>query len=559
MTPLFHRIKEVKPNNLIHQFKRYYFQIPTPRFVNQTTSPRLSEHYFLTNTPKIQAIFQRREQLFNIRVRFFAAPVQIKKEVKVPISRLRLNDEIKAEFIRLVTDEGHSVISRTEALQRAKSLDLDLVEVDRNEKPPVCKIYDYNREKYKKKVKDKERAKIKSAGSVRRGECKEVRFSAKTEQKDLNMKADTIKRLMDRGYRVKCAATGSEDDDLSGMISQLFALIEDVAFVEFGPKTERRQAYLIVRHIKYGTTKKGGGKAKDKTAASPEIFNAAAASPAVHNVAAACSDSPEYFEGADSAVSGMDSDEEAPLQGEEESTWSVTSASSAPQNFDEVFDLSHNVKGSTSFHDTQMRFDREGAASTEYNNASRSSIPRDPSFTGPNARQVPQETENRYARSAAKNTSVMRNSMRFPNNGTHPQRQPQHQPHLTVPPPKGQSPSEGEHNPPRNVPLPRDEIPRHFGEIQDQSSQPNVNFSGSIVHRQPPINDGSLASKSNGFGVFSSIKVNANNTNSACPSDGSISRGPGVVTDNLHPPTTKFDDGPRKSESADKKWGIFSK
>lgn len=42
-------------------------------------------------------------------IEFFSC-YQIKKEVKVPISRLRLNDEIKAEFIRLVTDEGMYLI-----------------------------------------------------------------------------------------------------------------------------------------------------------------------------------------------------------------------------------------------------------------------------------------------------------------------------------------------------------------------------------------------------------------------------------------------------------------
>ncbi|MCH89334.1 translation initiation factor IF-3 chloroplastic-like, partial [Trifolium medium] len=55
----------------------------------------------------------------------------------------------------------HSVVSRFEALKRAKMLKLDLVEVDKNANPPVCKIMDYHKELYKKKESDKERAKSK--------------------------------------------------------------------------------------------------------------------------------------------------------------------------------------------------------------------------------------------------------------------------------------------------------------------------------------------------------------------------------------------------------------
>ncbi|KAF5930673.1 hypothetical protein HYC85_031546 [Camellia sinensis] len=67
---------------------------------------------------------------------------------------------------------------------------------------------DYHKEKYNQQVKEKDRAKSKSEVTLRKGDCKEVRFSGKTEQKDLQMKANTVKRLMERGYRVKVPADG---------------------------------------------------------------------------------------------------------------------------------------------------------------------------------------------------------------------------------------------------------------------------------------------------------------------------------------------------------------
>uniref|UniRef100_A0A0D9VB13 Translation initiation factor 3 N-terminal domain-containing protein n=1 Tax=Leersia perrieri TaxID=77586 RepID=A0A0D9VB13_9ORYZ len=141
-------------------------------------------------------------------------------------------------------------------------MDLDLVEVHRKSDPPVCKIMDFHKEKYKKDVKDKERLKTKSAIVLRGGDNKEVRFKAKTELKDLKVKADGIARLMERGYRVKCMAmpSGNEEEDLGGPLSRLLGLIQDVCIVESGPHLDSKHAYVIVRHVKFAT-KKAGKKA----------------------------------------------------------------------------------------------------------------------------------------------------------------------------------------------------------------------------------------------------------------------------------------------------------
>ncbi|KAG5527173.1 hypothetical protein RHGRI_028173 [Rhododendron griersonianum] len=107
---------------------------------------------------------------------------------------------------------GIVLCQRREALEHARPLNVDLVklywfhlvQVQRNAKPPICKLSDYHKEKYKQQIKEKDHAKskamVESEVTLRKGDCKEVQFSVKTEQKDLQMKADTVERLMDHGY-----------------------------------------------------------------------------------------------------------------------------------------------------------------------------------------------------------------------------------------------------------------------------------------------------------------------------------------------------------------------
>ncbi|KAI5012134.1 hypothetical protein ZWY2020_024268 [Hordeum vulgare] len=109
----------------------------------------------------------------------------------------RLNNDITAPFLRLVSDGGHDVVPRHEALQMAARMGLDLVE-----------IMDLHKDKYNKDAQQKQRLKTKSAIALRGGDIKEVRFKAKTEIKDMKVKADAITRLMERGYKVKVLSVG---------------------------------------------------------------------------------------------------------------------------------------------------------------------------------------------------------------------------------------------------------------------------------------------------------------------------------------------------------------
>ncbi|MGD0056175.1 MAG: translation initiation factor IF-3, partial [Acidimicrobiales bacterium] len=70
----------------------------------------------------------------------------------------RVNERIRVDSIRLIDNEGNQrgVMATREALELARSLDLDLVEIAPTASPPVCRIMDYGKFKFDEAQKAKE-------------------------------------------------------------------------------------------------------------------------------------------------------------------------------------------------------------------------------------------------------------------------------------------------------------------------------------------------------------------------------------------------------------------
>ena len=95
----------------------------------------------------------------------------------------RINERIFASNLRVLDAEGKQVgiLSRIEALQKAKELGVDLVEIAPMANPPVVKIIDFKKFLYqesKKKNEEKKRSKV--------SETKEVRLGPFMNDHDLN-------------------------------------------------------------------------------------------------------------------------------------------------------------------------------------------------------------------------------------------------------------------------------------------------------------------------------------------------------------------------------------
>ena len=67
----------------------------------------------------------------------------------------RINEQITVSEVRLITDSGEQkgVLPIRKALEIAEEAGLDLVEVAPEAKPPVCKLIDYGKLKYREQKK----------------------------------------------------------------------------------------------------------------------------------------------------------------------------------------------------------------------------------------------------------------------------------------------------------------------------------------------------------------------------------------------------------------------
>lgn len=94
----------------------------------------------------------------------------------------RINDQIRISPIRVIAADGQQlgILPTAEALARAREVDLDLVEVAPNDRPPVCRIMDFGKFKYEKKKK--------SHHHVHQTKIKEIRLRPKTGEHDIDFK-----------------------------------------------------------------------------------------------------------------------------------------------------------------------------------------------------------------------------------------------------------------------------------------------------------------------------------------------------------------------------------
>lgn len=114
--------------------------------------------------------------------------------------QFRANERIFAREVMLIGEQGEKIgiISRDEALRRAREADLDLVEVSPKAEPPICKILDYGSFKYQRdKAEKKQKSKQKTS------EMKTVKISARISQHDLEVRIKNAIKFLIAGDKVK--------------------------------------------------------------------------------------------------------------------------------------------------------------------------------------------------------------------------------------------------------------------------------------------------------------------------------------------------------------------
>ncbi|MBP37341.1 MAG: translation initiation factor IF-3 [Candidatus Pelagibacter sp.] len=160
----------------------------------------------------------------------------------------RTNEKITASEVRVISSKGLQlgIISIREALNYAEDEGYDLVEVSPDAKPPVCKIIDYGKLKYKEQKSKKEAKKKQKTIEV-----KEIKMRPGIDTHDYQVKVKALKKFISGGNKVKVSMRfrGREMEHQNLGLNLLKKLTEEVseyAKVEVPPKSEGKQIMIIL-------------------------------------------------------------------------------------------------------------------------------------------------------------------------------------------------------------------------------------------------------------------------------------------------------------------------
>ena len=133
-----------------------------------------------------------------------------------------------------------------EALAKAEAAELDLVEIAPMAKPPVCRIMDYGKFKYREAKKQHE-AKLK----LKQIQVKEVKFRPGTDEGDYKIKLRNLTRFLAEGDKAKVTLRfrGREmahQEFGVRLLERIRTDLEPVATVEQFPRLEGRQMVMLL-------------------------------------------------------------------------------------------------------------------------------------------------------------------------------------------------------------------------------------------------------------------------------------------------------------------------
>ncbi|GGD30896.1 translation initiation factor IF-3 [Malaciobacter pacificus] len=159
-----------------------------------------------------------------------------------------MNEDIRVPEVRCTGDDGtnYGIISTRDAQQTADDLGLDLVLIAPDAKPPVAKIMDYGKFKYQQEKKKKEAKKNQKVIVV-----KEVKFSVKIAENDINYKVKHAIEFLQKGYHVKCRVflKGREmahPEAGAEVLEKVWPMLEEYGDRDGLPKQEGRFVNMMV-------------------------------------------------------------------------------------------------------------------------------------------------------------------------------------------------------------------------------------------------------------------------------------------------------------------------
>jgi translation initiation factor IF-3 len=160
----------------------------------------------------------------------------------------RVNRAIRVPEVRLIDEDGTQlgVVATAQALEMARSRDLDLVEVAANAVPPVCKLLDYGRFKYEQTKKEREAKK-----HQHQSELKELRLRPRTDDHDLDVRSRAARRFLGEGHKVRLLVRfrgreAAHPEIARAQIKRIADSLNDIAVIEQGPAMEGRAMFAVL-------------------------------------------------------------------------------------------------------------------------------------------------------------------------------------------------------------------------------------------------------------------------------------------------------------------------
>ncbi len=163
----------------------------------------------------------------------------------------RSNNRITSPDVQVIGSDGQNlgILNLNDAINRAKDVGLDLIEIAPNAKPPVCKIMDMGKFKY-----DAQKKANKAKKKQKKIELKEIKLRPVTEIHDYNFKIKNAQKFLTKGDKVKFTIRfkgrefqhSSLGNDLMDKIKQD---IEQIGRVELEPKFEGKQMIMVIQPL----------------------------------------------------------------------------------------------------------------------------------------------------------------------------------------------------------------------------------------------------------------------------------------------------------------------
>ncbi|MAV65418.1 MAG: translation initiation factor IF-3 [Candidatus Marinimicrobia bacterium] len=164
-----------------------------------------------------------------------------------------INEKIRASEVMLIDANGDKkgLVGLSEALETAKAVSLDLVQVSPSDaQPVVCKLLDYGKHLF-----DKKKSISSSRVRVKRNTTKEIKFRPSTDVGDYNIKLKKIKSFILGGDKTKISVRfrGREilNSDIGlSLLNRLRDELSNISQVDQEPSLEGRQLLMVLSPLK---------------------------------------------------------------------------------------------------------------------------------------------------------------------------------------------------------------------------------------------------------------------------------------------------------------------